>query len=45
MDIFTINSLGFIIIRSFTRQLNGELEVLTTVPGFGIKLTIHEEVG
>ena len=39
-DIFSSPSLGFLIIRRLTSQLEGKLEVLDNVDGFGVKLSI-----
>jgi PAS domain S-box-containing protein len=38
VDLFTSNSLGFVIIRNLTQQLEADLKVLDDVSGFGVEL-------
>ena len=38
INIYTIDSLGFIIVRNFTKQLEGELKQLNNVSGFGVEI-------
>ena len=38
VDLFTAESLGFIIIRNFTQQLDANLTQLSNVKGFGLEL-------
>ncbi len=39
-DVFNSNSLGFIIIRNLTQQLDAELVILDDISGFGVELII-----
>ncbi|MDD4594138.1 MAG: histidine kinase dimerization/phosphoacceptor domain -containing protein [Methanobacteriaceae archaeon] len=41
IDIYTIDSLGFIIVRNFTKQLEGELKQLNNVLGFGVEIKFN----
>ena len=40
VNLFTSESLGFIIIRNLTQQLDGDLTILKKDSGFGVKLVI-----
>lgn len=37
-EVFNSNSIGFVIIKSLSQQLNGDLSILKDVPGFGLEL-------
>ena len=43
VDLFDSDSLGFIIIRNLTQQLDGELTILEDVTGFGIKIVFKSD--
>ncbi len=42
VDVFQADSLGFIIIRNLTQQIEAELTLLEDVSGFGLQVTFEQ---